>query len=57
MSSKVVAAFAVLVTGAIAACPINQASTQLIQSYEKFRSKPYNDGYGYWTVGYGHRVR
>ena len=45
-----------LATTAFAACPINGASTQLIQNYEKFRANPYDDGSGFWTIGYGHRV-
>lgn len=53
-TSFLVAAF--IASAAAATCPIDSSATNLIQGYEKFRSSPYNDGYGYWTVGYGHRV-
>lgn len=56
MHSKRTLALAAFVATTHAANGINQAATQLIQGYEKFMARPYNDGYGYWTVGYGHRV-
>ena len=56
MYHKVTLALAALVATSHAANGINQAATQLIQGYEKFKARPYNDGFGYWTVGYGHRV-
>lgn len=45
-----------LVVSSAAQCPINDAATNLILDYEKFNSTPYDDGYGCWTLGYGHRV-
>jgi len=37
------------------ACP--PAALQLIESFERFRRLPYDDGYGYMTVGWGHVIR
>lgn len=45
-----------LIASVSAQCGINSAATNLIQGYEKFRARPYDDGSGFWTVGYGHRV-
>jgi lysozyme len=36
---------------------ISAFGRQFIQGWEKFRSKPYDDGYGYITWGWGHRQR
>jgi lysozyme len=36
------------------ASKISPAGTHLIASFEGFRSKPYRDAVGVWTIGYGH---
>jgi len=36
---------------------VNAEGLELIKSFESFRSRPYNDGYGYMTVGWGHRIQ
>jgi len=33
---------------------INDAGLALIKSFESFRSEPYQDEGGIWTIGYGH---
>jgi lysozyme len=33
---------------------INQAGLELIKMFEGFRSYPYKDSAGIWTIGYGH---
>ena len=33
---------------------ISNNGLQFIASYESFSEKPYDDGYGNWTIGYGH---
>ncbi|HZX69773.1 MAG TPA: lysozyme [Rhodanobacter sp.] len=35
---------------------INAAALKLIESFESFQPKEYYDGYGYLTIGWGHRV-
>jgi len=35
---------------------INEAGLNLIKTFEKCRLVVYNDGYGYNTVGYGHKT-
>jgi lysozyme len=35
---------------------LNQASIDLIKSFESLRLDVYDDGYGYATVGWGHRT-
>lgn len=34
--------------------PIDQAGLELIKSFESFRSYPYKDSGGVWTIGYGY---
>ena len=34
----------------------SKAGLEFIKSYEKLVLKPYNDGYGNWTIGYGHKI-
>lgn len=36
---------------------LSKQGLEFIKSWEKFRAEPYNDGYGYMTVGYGHLIR
>lgn len=31
-------------------------AARLIRGQEGFRARPYDDGVGYWTIGYGHRM-
>lgn len=35
---------------------INQKTLDLIKNREKWCPKAYDDGYGYWTIGYGHKI-
>ena len=35
---------------------ISAAGLDFIRSYETLQLKPYNDGYGNWTIGYGHKI-
>jgi lysozyme len=35
---------------------ISEKGIAFVKSFEKFRPTPYDDGYGYETVGYGHRI-
>ena len=34
----------------------SKAGLEFIKSYEKLVLKSYNDGYGNWTIGYGHKI-
>ena len=34
----------------------SKAGLEFIKIYEKLVLKPYNDGYGNWTIGYGHKI-
>lgn len=34
----------------------SKAGLEFIKSYEKLVLKPYNDGYGNWTIGYGRKI-
>jgi lysozyme len=36
---------------------INQAGIELIKSFEGFRSEPYQDVVGLWTIGVGHLIQ
>jgi lysozyme len=36
---------------------INEAGLLLIDGFEKLSLVPYDDGYGYWTVGWGHKLQ
>jgi len=35
---------------------INQAGLDMIKYFEGWRDKPYDDGAGFMTVGYGHKI-
>jgi len=35
---------------------ISDRGIAFIKSWERYRSRPYNDGYGYLTIGYGHLI-
>jgi len=36
---------------------LSAAGLEFIKGWEKFVPTPYDDGYGYLTIGYGHRIR
>jgi lysozyme len=36
---------------------ISAAGVGFIKSWEKFSAVPYDDGYGYMTIGYGHKIK
>ena len=36
---------------------VPQQALGLIKLYEGLRLRAYNDGYGYWTIGYGHHAQ
>lgn len=36
---------------------LNDAGIKLIQSFEGLKLEPYNDGAGYMTIGFGHRIK
>lgn len=36
---------------------ISAQGLDFIKSYEAFVATPYDDGYGYLTIGYGHRIK
>lgn len=35
----------------------SQNAFNIIKNHEKYRAKPYNDGYGNMTIGYGHVIK
>lgn len=35
---------------------INQAGIDIIKFFEGFKSSPYQDSAGHWTIGYGHKI-
>lgn len=39
-----------------AARQINQKTLDSIKNREKWSPKAYDDGYGFWTIGYGHKI-
>ena len=36
---------------------ISQRGIDFIKQWEKYKSKPYDDGYGTMTIGYGHAIQ
>lgn len=36
---------------------LSAAGLEFIKGHEGFRSTPYNDGFGFMTIGYGHRIK
>lgn len=36
---------------------LSQRGLDFIKRFEGFEPRPYNDGYGYMTIGYGHRIK
>lgn len=36
---------------------LSAAGLDFIKSHEGFSAVPYNDGFGFWTIGYGHRIK
>ena len=36
---------------------LSQSGLNFIKQWEAFRGRPYNDGYGFMTIGYGHKIK
>lgn len=36
---------------------LSETGLEFIKRWEGFRATPYDDGYGFLTIGYGHRIR
>lgn len=36
---------------------ISDDGLKLLETFESFRPEPYDDGYGFLTIGYGHKIR
>jgi len=39
-----------------AALTTSRAGILFLQSWESFKNRPYDDGFGYMTIGWGHRI-